>query len=59
MVSNDNSDWFSPVITRIVAYMKFQGNLADLFQSTRAYPVLETSLAELRTLDINLTINIY
>ena len=37
--------------------MKFQGNLADIFQSTRADPILESSLSELRTLDINLTIN--
>ena len=48
---------FSPFITRVVVNMKFQGNLADIFQSTRADPILESSISELRTLDINLTIN--
>ena len=39
--------------------MKLQGNLTDHLQSTSADPVLESALAELITLDINLNTNNY
>ena len=48
---------FSPFIIREIINMKLQGNLADIFQSTRGDPVLESSITEFRTLYVNLTSN--
>ena len=44
----------SPFILRMIWNMKFYGNLSDIYQSSSADPVLESSIAELITLDINL-----